>query len=409
MEIKLNIKKKVFNDIYFPYLRDYSHKYEVYYGGSGSGKSYFIAQKLLIKALTDKRDVLVIRKVGVSQKESCWKLIKNLLSEWKIYEYCQVNVSEMKITLPNGSIFLFKGLDDPERIKSIVDISDVWCEECTELNLEDFEQLTLRVRPKGDNPQFFCSFNPVSKVNWVYKRWFADGVEIPENTFILQTTYKDNKFLQQDYIDELENKINTNPTYYKIYALGQFCSLDKLVYNNWRISTENPIPYAPIIAGLDFGFTNDPTAFVVSNIDEKNKIIYIFKNWVETNRTNPQVAEAIKRLGFSKSVIIADSAEPKSVAELRKLGLYRIKESVKGPDSIINGIQKLQQYQILVSPECEEIITELENYSWTKDKQTGEYTNKPIDDFNHSLDALRYSLQSLNTQLKTMSKTVLGI
>ena len=409
MEINLNINKKVFNDVYYPLLKDYSHKYEIYYGGSGSGKSYFIAQKLLIKALTDKRDVLVIRKVGVSQKESCWKLVKNLLSDWKIYDYCTINVSELKITLPNGSVFLFKGLDDPERIKSIVDISDVWCEECTELNFEDFEQLTLRVRPKGANPQFFCSFNPVSKANWVYKKWFDQDVEVPDNTFILQTTYKDNKFLKENYIQELENKINTNPTYYKIYALGEFCSLDKLVYNNWKVTSENPIPSSPIIAGLDFGFTNDPTAFVVSNIDEKNKIIYIFKNWVRTGQTNPQIANAITGLGFSKSVIIADSAEPKSIAELKRLGLYRIKESVKGPDSIKSGIQKLQQYQILVNPECEEIITELENYSWTKDKQTGEYINKPIDDFNHSLDALRYSLQSLNSQLKTMSKSVLGL
>lgn len=320
---------------------------------------------------------------------------------------CAINKSDMTIELPNGSVFLFKGLDDAERIKSIVGITDVWCEECTELTVEDFEQLTLRVRANIKNMQFFCSFNPISKANWVYKRWFEN--EPDENTLIIKTTYKDNAFLPSDYVKTLEDKINTNPTYYKIYALGEFCSLDKLVYNNWTVEDFNSNDIdGELVIGLDFGFVNDLTACIASIIKEDR--LYIFKEYTCRGKTNNEIAEAIKSLGFAKSTIIADSAEPKSVEELRRAGIYRIKESVKGPDSIVHGIQKLQQYDIVVHPSCIETITELENYSWQKDRQTNEYINKPIDDFNHCLDALRYSLQCLSaSRLKSFNKSILGL
>ena len=409
MQINLQLSKKLFNKVYYPYLTDYSHKTEVWYGGSGSGKSYFIAQKLLIKALNSERRILVIRKTQVSQKESCWKLIKDTLSNWKIYEFCKINKSDMTIELPNGSVFLFKGLDDAERIKSIVGVTDVWCEECTELTLEDYEQLTLRVRANVDNLQFFCTFNPISKANWVYKRWFES--EPHEDVLVVKTTYKDNSFLPEDYIKTLEEKINTNPTYYKIYALGEFCSLDKLIYNNWKVEEfdHNKIN-GQLLIGLDFGFVNDPSALVASILDAENKRIYIFKEWGNTNKTNTEIAKIIESLGFRKSVIIADSAEPKSVEELKRNGIERIRESVKGQDSIIHGIQRLQQYDLIIHPDCSETITELENYSWQKDKKTNEYINKPIDMFNHYLDALRYSLQCIDTPVfSSLDKSLLGV
>lgn len=317
----------------------------------------------------------------------------------------------MTIELPNGSIFLFKGLDDPERIKSIVGITDCWCEEVTELNSEDFDQLVLRVRDRVPFLQFFCSFNPVSKANFVYKRWFAEDAEVGDDVLIIKSTYLNNRFLPDDYIKTLENTIKTNPTYYKIYALGEFCSLDKLVYTNWRVEEfdHNKIN-GQLLVGLDFGFSNDPTALIASVLDSEKKRIYIFKEWGSTNKTNDEIASIISSLGFSKSVIIADSAEPKSVEEIRRKGIYRIKESTKGKDSIIHGIQRLQQYEIIVHPSCEKTITELENYSWKKDRQTGEYINEPIDDFNHFLDALRYSLQCVDGgKLRSIKKSVLGL
>ena len=395
--IRLNLSRSLFNDAYYPYLFDYSHRYEVYFGGAGSGKSVFIAQKIICKACTSKRKVLVIRKYATTLKDSVFQLFIDQLKKWKIYKFCKVNMSTYTITLPNESVLLFKGLDDPEKIKSITDITDIWCEECSELSLDEFTQLDLRLRAQSGNLQIFVSFNPVSKQNFVYQKWFANGT--PDNTFVLHTTYKDNKFLPQEYIDALLEKQKSNPTYYKIYALGEFCTLDKLVYYNWKVEDfDHTQIKGKLLVGLDFGYTNDPTALVASVMTDKK--IYIFKEWVDTNKTNPQIAQVIKSLGFQKSTIICDSAEPKSIQELRQNGVYAARESTKGPDSIIHGIQRLWEYEIIVHPSCTETITEFENYAWQKDKTTGEYINKPIDMFNHCMDALRYSLQCAGQQIK---------
>lgn len=395
--IKLNIARSLFNDAYYPYLFDYSNRYEVYYGRAGSGKSVFITQKILCKACTSKRKVLIIRKYATTLKDSVFQLFIDQLKKWKIYKFCKVNMSTYTITLPNESVLLFKGLDDPEKIKSITDITDIWCEECSELSLDEFTQLDLRLRAQSGNLQIFVSFNPVSKQNFVYQKWFANGT--PDNTFVLHTTYKDNKFLPKEYIDALLEKQKSNPTYYKIYALGEFCTLDKLVYYNWKVEDfDHTQIKGKLLVGLDFGYTNDPTALVASVMTDKK--IYIFREWVDTNKTNPQIAQVIKSLGFQKSTIICDSAEPKSIQELRQNGIYAARESTKGPDSIIHGIQKLWEYEIIVHPSCTETITEFENYAWQKDKTTGEYINKPIDQFNHCMDALRYSLQCAGQQIK---------
>ena len=371
----------------------------------------FLAQKLIIKACNEKRKILVIRKYGTTLKDSVFTLITDMLKKWQLFSECKVNLSTYTITLSNGSVFLFKGMDDSEKIKSIVDITDIWCEEGTELSEDEYTQLDLRLRALAPNLQMFISFNPISRASWVYKRWFAPDAKY-ENTMILRTTYKDNKFLPPEYIAALEEKIHSNPTYYRIYALGEFASLDKLIYNNWRQELfDHTQIKGTLICGLDFGFVNDPSAFVASLVDQERKKIYVFKEWGDTNKTNDELAKIITSLGFSKSQIIADCAEQKSIAELRRAGIVRIKACDKGPDSLVHGIQKLQQYEIIVHASCAEVITELENYSWQKDKKTGDYINKPIDTFNHYLDALRYSIQIIDNspRVKTMSKAALGL
>ena len=409
--IVLNIKKALFNEVYYPHLLDYSNRYEVYYGGAGSGKSVFICQKLLVKACRSKRKVLIIRKFGTTLKDSVFQLVVDMLKKWQIYDSCKINLSTYTITLPNGSVFLFKGMDDSEKIKSITDITDIWCEEATELSEDEYTQLDLRLRAMAGDLQLIVSFNPVSKVNWVFKRWFADGKKEYPDTMILKTTYKDNRFLPESYTKALEDKINTNPNYYKIYALGEFITLDKLIFYNWkREEFKHEEIKGSLLIGLDFGFINDISALVASILDEENKKIYIFKEWGATGKTNDELAKIISALGFGKSVIVADAAEKKSIEEIKRQGITRIRACDKGPDSIVHGIQKLQQYEIVVHPDCEGIITEFENYAWQKDKKTGEYINKPIDDFNHYIDALRYSLQCVkNNKVKTMSKSALGL
>ena len=381
MKTNLHLHNEIFNTAFRKYLTDYLHRYEVYYGGAGSGKSVFIAQKILVKALRSKRTVLIMRKVGATLKDSVWALVIDMLSKFQILAYCRTNKSTFTIELPNGSTLLFKGMDDSEKIKSIVGITDIWVEESTEFTEEDIEQLDLRLRAKANDLQMFFSFNPVSKANWVFRKWFSKGSQVGGDTVIHKSTYRDNRFLPDDYIAAIEKMAKTNPTYYRIYAQGEFASLDKLVFSNWKTGTIEDTSDWDLLCGLDFGYTNDPTAFVVSFV--KGETLYVAKEFVKTGLLNNQIATAVKELGFAKSTIIGDSAEVKSIEELKRDGLYRIYPAVKGQGSILQGIQKLQQYDIIVDPSCEHVITELQNYAWKKDRQTNEYVNEPIDEFNH--------------------------
>lgn len=306
------------------------------------------------------------------------------------------------------------GLDDPEKIKSITGLTDAWLEEATEFTLDDFSQVNLRIRdPKAEDQEVILSFNPVSKANWCYLQFFAEDeslMEFRKTVKIVHTNYLDNPFLPQEYVQALLLMKATNEVYYKIYALGEFGSLDKLVYNNWqKMDFDHTKIKGQLLCGLDFGYTNDPTQFIASILVEEEKRIYVFKEWGGTGFLNDQIAEQIKDMGFAKSLIMADSAEKKSIDEIKKKGVNRIKPCVKGQGSILQGIQKLQQYEIIIHPTCANTIEEISNYCWKKDKATNEYINEPVDAFNHCLDALRYSLQcaEARTQLTSMNKDLL--
>jgi len=415
--IQLNISPKVFNEVYLPYLQDYSKRYEVYFGGRGSGKSIFILQKLLIKALSsselDKSVILILRKYGTTLKDSVWQATIDILSEWKLLNYCHVNNSSYRIVLPNSSLLLFKGLDSSEKLKSISNITDCFIEEASEFNIEEIEQIDLSIRG-GKHQQIFYSFNPTSKANWTYKKWFSNVPVSPE-TLIVHSTYKDNRFLPKAYVDTLEAMINSNPFAYKVFVLGEWATLDRLVYQNWTVQDfdKNELikqRHLETLVGLDFGFTNDATCILQSLVDEQEKTIYICSEYYAKGMTNKDIADALKYMGLSKSVLIADCAEPKSIQELKNEGISRIKPASKGKDSINAGIDKINQYRLIVHPDCVNTIIELQNYSYQKDKQTGEYTNKPIDTFNHCLDALRYSLQCLTNKvkMKSLPKSLFG-
>ena len=412
--MKINIHTNIFNPVYLPHLEDYSTRFLVFYGGAGSGKSHFIAQRLVYKALKDKRKILVLRKVNRTTKASTFQLLLDTINQFGITNYCVINRTDFSITLPTGSQFLCMGLDDPEKIKSITGLTDAWLEEATEFSLDDFSQVNLRVRdPKAKDQEITLSLNPVSKANWCYLQFFAENPELDEfrkTVRIVHTTYKDNPHLPEAYVQALLMMKATNEVYYKIYALGEFGSLDKLIYNNWQKMDFDPdtIKGQPL-CGLDFGYTNDPTAFTASTLVESERRIYIFKEWGGTGYLNDAIADQIKEMGFAKSVICADSAEQKSIDEIKRLGIPRIKPCVKGKGSVLQGIQKLQQYELVVHPSCVNVLEELENYAWKKDKQTNEYVNEPAEGWDHYMDSLRYSLQCLDarTQLTTMKKDLL--
>ena len=412
--MKLIIHKNIFNDIYLPHLKDFNKRYEVYYGGAGSGKSYFVAQKLVIKALTDRRKVLVLRKVGRTVKNSVFQLILDTLNLFQIKDKCKINKTDFSIELPNGSIFLCSGLDDPEKIKSIAGLTDAWLEEATEFTQDDFNQIDLRIRdPLAKDQQLILSFNPVSKASWCYLQFFAENPELDEfrsKVEIVKSNYTNNPHLPQADVDSLLLLKATNPVYYGIYALGDFGSLDKLVYSNWQKFEFNKEDIkGDLIIGLDFGYTNDPTALVAAIVNAEENRIYVFKEWGGTGLLNDDIAKNIIDFGFAKSIIKADSAEQKSIDEIKRAGVLRISPCTKGQGSILQGIQKLQQYELIIHPDCKEILNELQNYAWEKDKQTNEYINKPIDKYNHYLDALRYALQCLDERvpLRSMDKKML--
>ena len=414
MIINLTVNKSICLPIYQPYIEDYSNRYNVYWGGRGSGKTKFIMQKLLIKGLKEKRLILLMRKETNKLRDSVWKELLSVIESFKLSRYFEINKTEFRVTCTlNGTEFKCLGLDEPEKIKGFADMSDVFMDEITAFNEDDIELIdgTLRSTNYKLPLQIYFAFNPISKANFVYKYFgFKDGIT-PPDTFILHSTYLDNPYLDESYISRMENMKERNYNRWKIEALGEFVSLDKLVYNNWKKETFNHADIVgELIIGLDFGFVNDISALVASILDEANKKIYIFKEWGDINKTNEELASIISALGFAKSNIIADAAEPKSIEEIKRKGIMRIRACTKGADSIVHGIQQLQQYDIIVHPSCEGVITELENYSWQKDKQSNEYINKPIDAFNHYMDALRYSLQCINTKkLKTINKSLLGL
>lgn len=380
--------------VYHPYVRDYNTRFNVYYGGAGSGKSYFVVQKLILKILQYKRKVLVVRKVQATIKDSIWALFLRLL--YKMPQVIKsINKSDFTIELINGSVIIFKGMDDAEKVKSIEGITDIVVEEASELTEDDFDQLNLRLRAKCGMLQIHLMFNPISKANWVYKRFFAN--ETPPDTVIVHTTYKDNPHLPEEYIASLLRLERTNPAYFKIYVLGAFATLDKLVFpvKTVRIISQDEVKNLPFWIGMDFGYTNDPTAITWGYCDNLKKILYITGEYTKRGMTNDVIAKTLINLGFPKERIIADSAEPKSIAELRNLGITRITSAVKGADSVKNGIDKLQRYDIVIDERCVDTIEEFENYTWVKDKKTGEYINEPIDTFNHHIDSIRYGTQTV--------------
>lgn len=401
-QINLSFKypHNVFNKNIYNILFNYDNFTEVHYGGGSSGKSHGVVQKVVLKALNRwnmPRKILWLRKVQRTLKDSIVEEVKQCLIDFGVWELCSYNKTDNTMVLPNGSTFFFKGMDNPEKIKSIKAISDVVMEEASEFTLDDYTQLKLRLRDrKHKNKQIFLMFNPVSKLNWVYPYFFEPSVPL-KDTLIQQSTYRDNKFLDQMTIDNLEDLANRNPAYYKIYALGEFATLDKLIFPKYdkRIISKDEVKHLPSYFGLDFGYVNDPSAFIHCKVDLTNKKLYIVEEYVKKGMLNDEIARVIKDLGYSKEKITADSAEQKSITEIKKNGVPRIVSAMKGKGSVITGLQFLMQFDIVIDERCHKVLEEFDNYTWKKDKSTGEYYNEPVDTYNHCIDALRYAVVEL--------------
>ncbi|EKN43375.1 PBSX family phage terminase large subunit [Clostridium botulinum] len=381
-------------------------RYRVCKGGRGSKKSTTTALNIIYRMMKyPKTNTLVIRKTFASHKDSTYAQLKWAITQLKVNHLWEYTKSPLEITYkPTGQKILFRGLDDPLKITSItVEVGYLcWCwfEEAYEItNEEDFNKIDMSIRgelPKGLFKQITITFNPWNERHWLKKRFFDNE---DDEILAMTTNYKCNEFLGKDDIKIFEKMKETSQRRYSIEGLGNWGIAEGVIFDNWQ---EKEFDYKEIAKrpeviatnGLDFGYKADPTAFIGSLVDKEKKEIYIYAEHYQKGMLNNEIADIIKYKGFAKEQIIADSAEQKSIEEIKRDGIGRIKPARKGKDSIINGIQYLLQYKIYVHPKCQNTQIELYNYVWDKNKE-GKQLNKPIDDYNHLLDALRYSMEPL--------------
>lgn len=384
---------ELFNPLIFK-LQKASTRFIMNFGGAGSSKSYTQTQHEIIKCLQKQEKILVIRKVNATLKDSVIALFVTILNDWGLSELFILNKSDQFITFSNGSQILFKGMDDPEKIKSIAGITRVWIEEASELTQKDFMQLNLRLRGR-DNLQMTLTFNPIDEDHWI-KSYFFDNEETSQRTTIIKTTYQDNKFIDEDYKRELESYANIDKNYYKIYALGEWGGItDGRIFPIWE-QIDNFPELDNYWYGLDFGFSNDPTA-IVKTVTFRNKI-YIDEVLYQKALTNSEIAKMLFESGYSGQPVICDSAEPKSIVELQLHGINAIAAD-KRAGSIMAGIDWLKAHKILITSSSRNIIKENKFYQWKQEKN-GKFINQPKDWMNHGIDAIRYaySIQGFNNK-----------
>lgn len=400
-KIKLKLSKKIFNPVYIPFLKAMA-RVQIFFGGSSSGKSVFLAKRCVLDMMEGGRNYLVVRKVAKTLSRSVYNEIKKAISALKVKAYFDIPKSDMTITCFNGYQIMFGGLDDIEKIKSITPekgvITDIWIEEATEVDYKDYKQLRKRLRGKVKSrikKRITLSFNPILQSHWIYKEHFNgwdDSKHLleEEDLLILHTTYKDNKFLSDDDRKELEDE--TDPYYRDVYTLGKWGVLGAVIFKNWK--TEDLSEFRKTADkfknGLDFGYGSDPAAMPHTHYDKKRKTIYILEDPYWYGLTNDLLADEIKAI-IREQLIVGDCSEPKSIQELRNHGV-RILPAKKGKDSVRFGIQWLQQQTIIVDVRCQNAKNELQQYKWREDKD-GNVLPEPVDKNNHILDAMRYAYE----------------
>ena len=410
--MQLNIHARTFSAKFLPLLNDYSHRWEIYKGSAGSGKSHFITQKIIIKALREKRRVMICRRYGTTMRNSVFKLFKDVIESFKITHLTRIKESDMSITLPNGSEIIFVGLDNEEKLLSIAGITDIFIEEVYEVPKEIVDQLNLRMRGKAPNQQIYMAFNPISAKHWLYD--FCEGSTRPESSIYSQSTFRDNPFLPDEYVKALEDMYRTNPNKARVFCDGNWgADVEGLVYKNHILSdfdiNELIKQGLEVRVGVDWGFV-DPTTVVVSLFDKPKKEIYIIGEFYKRGATLEEIKDGIIQLGISKQKMYCDGAEPDKVDYLRRNGFNAV-SAKKGAGSVKAGISFLQDMKIICHESCVNVAAELENYVYLKDKKTGQYIEDSYDhDFSHTMDALRYSYSDLYSAARlTSAKLMLGI
>ena len=382
-------------------------RYLVCKGSRASKKSCTAALRFIVNLIKyPQSNLLVVRKTYRTIKDSCYTQLKWAIHRLNLDAYFDTKESPLEITYrPTGQKIYFRGLDDPLKVTSIaVDkgyLCWLWIEEAYEIGNEaDFNMLDESIRgaipeESGLFKQIVITLNPWNEHHWIKKRFFDTE---DDQTLALTTNYLCNEFLDEADKKVFEFMKKNNPRRYRVAGLGEWGIVDGLIFENWEekafdINKIRGQQGIKSVFGLDFGYTNDPTALFCGLIDQNNKILYVFDEMYQNGMSNEKIAEKVISMGYGKEKIRADSAEPKSIDRLYDLGLHRITRARKGKDSINNGIDYLQDYKILIHPRCTNFITEISNYTWDEDTKTGRKLNKPIDDFNHLMDAMRYAIE----------------
>ena len=383
------------NKIYRPLLEDKS-RYMLIYGGAGSGKSVFAAQKLVLRSILESNHkILLARKVARTVRQSQYSLIKALIYSSGLEKYFTFKDGELNIkNILTGSEFIISGLDDVEKLKSIYGISSIWIEEATELDKRDFTQLDLRLRGKQKNyKQIIITYNPVNAHHWL-------NTTTLKNSIKLKTTYLDNKFIDDEYKNVLLDLKNQDEEFYNIYALGEWGVLKNIIYKPFELIRIYPGKFDEIIYGLDFGY-NNKSALVEIGI--KDNEYYLRELIYKSKLTNSELIQMMFNLNIKKSsYIYCDCAEPIRIAELRKAGF----NALEADKSVKDGIDFLKSCKIYSLPENAGINKEVLSYSYKQDKD-GNLIDEPVKFEDHLMDAIRYGIYTYNKNFKSFSIRVL--
>ena len=403
---------------------NFKGRYRVVKGSRASKKSKTTALWYIYHMMKHKdANTLVVRKTYRTLKDSCFTELKWAVKRLKVEHLWQFKESPLEVTyLPTGQKIYFRGLDDPLKVTSItVDVGVLcwmWIEEAYEvMKEEDFDMLDESIRgecPDGLWKQITITFNPWNERHWLKHRFFDEitGTDAEGNNvyterkkpisddgeiLAITTNYLINEWLDKADIAVFDRMKRNNSRRYAVAGLGGWGIVDGLVFENWHESRftleEIQKKHSDLSSafGLDFGYTNDPTAFFCGFISKKDAKIYVWDEIYKTGLSNKKINDEITAAGYAKERITADSAEPKSIDELKGYGL-RVSAAVKGKDSINNGIQFIQDFEIIIHPRCVNFITEISNYTFKTDK-FNKRLNDPIDDFNHLMDAMRYAVE----------------
>lgn len=379
MDIDAKVNKKI-----FLFLENTKKRINAIFGGAGSGKSYTIAQFLLLRKLYQEKDkrILVVRKTLPALRITAYQLVLDLLAEYQLPH--QLNKTEMTISVGNSKM-LFKSLDDPEKIKSY-EGNYVWIEEATEISHKDFMQLNLRLRRRTEGlNQMFLSFNPIDQFHWLNENLLGKArSDLADNW----TTYKDNPFLDPTYIEELEHLKDEDENYYRIYTLGKWGVLRNIIYSNYEIIDKWPDSLDETIYGLDFGF-NNPT--VLLEIGIKDQKYYERELLYESGLTGKDLLEKLDDLIADRTTeIYADSEAADRIVEIAREG-YNIHKSRKGKGSVKDGIDFVKRHKLFIHRDSVNLINEIRSYKYKEDKD-GHVLEEPVKFRDHAMDAFRYAI-----------------